>query len=42
MRFDSGVSYRARQLITVYREVESLRAISAEHPTALWPDKVEP
>jgi hypothetical protein len=39
---DSGVPYRARQLIVVCCEVENLRAILAEHPTAPWPDKVEP
>jgi hypothetical protein len=42
MRLDSGVSYHARRLLTVCREVENLRAILAEHPTAPWPDKVEP
>lgn len=39
---DSGVPYRARQVIIVCCEVENLRAILAEHPTAPWPDKVEP
>jgi hypothetical protein len=39
---DSGVPYRARQVIIVCCEVENLRAILAEHPTVPWPDKVEP